>query len=344
MRQKALILVLGPCILALIALCVFQQWEIRRLAGRLAALEQKPGPAFAAHVAAAQSSVRNTMEKQVALNVPAPTVGRGSQPPAELPPRVPFPAAPPARKTAPPSTNESPMAGFARMMKNPGMKDMIRAQQKGQMDLLFGSLFKYLELSDADLETFKGLLLDKQMDLVGISMDMMTSASTPEGREAAAERLKKTIAGHDERIKTFLGDEDFTVYQSFEATQPERMQVNLLKGSLSSTDQLTEEQEDRLIRTMHDERTNFPFSVAGFGDNQVPDPSQFTPDRIAKLVEESAKLQGKYFSRAAEILTPAQLEQFKSIQKQQQAMQEMGMKMAEKMFAQPQAKTSTNTP
>jgi hypothetical protein len=66
----------------------------------------------------------------------------------------------------------------------------------------------------------------------------------------------------------------------------------------------------------------------------MPDPSQFTPEKITQLLEESAKLQEQYVTKAATILTPTQLEQFKANQKQQRAMQEMGMKMAVKMFGQ----------
>jgi len=81
----------------------------------------------------------------------------------------------------------------------------------------------------------------------------------------------------------------------------------------------------------------------GFGVNQTADPSQFTPDRIAKVLEESAKIQERFVSRAAVILTPSQLEQFKMNQKQQRAMQEMGMKMAVKMFGQPSKASSADS-
>jgi len=61
-------------------------------------------------------------------------------------------------------------------------------------------------------------------------------------------------------------------------------------------------------------------------------------------LEDGAKLQEQYATRAAAILTPSQLEQFKAGLKQQQAMQEMGMQMATKMFGQPAKETSTTNP
>ena len=96
------------------------------------------------------------------------------------------------------------------------------------------------------------------------------------------------------------------------------------------------EQEDQLIRAMHDARIGFKGAVADFGGQQEGTaPSQFTPEVIAKLLEKNAKLQEQYVAKAAAILTPAQLEMFTANQKQQQAMQEMGMNMAAKMFGQP---------
>jgi hypothetical protein len=229
-------------------------------------------------------------------------------------------------------------------MKNPGMKEMIRAQQKGQIEMMYGPLLKCLQLSDADLEKFKNLLLDRQMALVDSSMEMMNTAATPEEKKVATDRIKEMTAAYDAQAKELLGEDNYTIYKSFEETQAERMQVTMFKGSLTGTDQLSVEQEDSLIRAMHDERSNFKSTVPGFGDKQTPDPSQFTPERITQILEDSAKLQEQYVAKAATILTPSQLEQFKANQKQQQAMQEMGMKMAAKMFGQGQPASVGNQP
>ena len=247
-------------------------------------------------------------------------------------------------ETKPAPAPESPMKDIASIMKNPGMKEMIRAQQKGQIEMMYGPLLKCLQLSDADLEKFKNLLLDRQMALVDSSMDMMNSAATPEDKKATADRIKNMNAAYDAQAKELLGDDNYTIYKSFEETQAERMQVTMFKSSLTGVDQLSVEQEDSLIRAMHDERSNFKSTVPGFGDTQTPDPSQFTPERITQILEDSAKLQEQYVAKAATILTPSQLEQFKASQKQQQAMQEMGMKMAAKMFGQGQPASDRTQP
>lgn len=341
MRNTLVTLLLGISTVALLILCLIQHRQIQNLrASSPAAVPAVAPKATAAHaiakpavaereagqkppVAAAQKKQTETV---AAITAPLAAVERTAK----------------ANKTAPAATNGSPMAGLAKMMKNPAMMNMVREQQKGQMDLTYGSLFKYLQLPDADLESLKGVLLDRQMALVSLSLDMMDTAATAEERKAATDAIKQTTAEYETRIKELLGDDNYAVYQSFESTQPERMQVNLFKGALNQADQMTEEQEDTLIRAMHAERTNFQFSVTGSSDMQITDPSQLTQESIAKLVEETARLQSQYTARAATILTPAQLEQFMASQRQQQAMQEMGMKMAAQMFGQSGA--STNSP
>jgi hypothetical protein len=319
MNKQVVLVVLGISIVSLIGVCLFQRQQVQRLSAEHVALSQKLEQS-------AQAKNKRTVAKSETKKVPE------AKPQEEQ-----IEARPAQVESKPAPASESPMKDIASIMKNPGMKEMIRAQQKGQLEMMYGPLLKCLQLSDADLEKFKSLLLDRQMALVDSSMEMMNSAATPEEKKAAADRIKEMTAAYDAQAKELLGDDNYTLYKSFEETQAERMQVTMFKGSLTGADQLSVEQEDSLIRAMHDERTTFKSAVPGFGDQQTPDPSQFTPERITQFLEESAKLQEQYVTKAATILTPTQLEQFKANQKQQQAMQEMGMKMAAKMFGQGQS-------
>jgi len=334
MNKMVIMLTLGVSTVSLLGLCWFQHQEILKLRAGGEVLGQEMKALTARQVALEQKAARDAKAKNKGADVAAPSGKEVSEPQVPAMERTVAPK-PAVARAQPVDAKEAPMAGLAKMMKNPGMKDMIRAQQKGQQDMMYGSLFKCLQLSDAELENFKGVLLDKQMALVDSSMDMMSGSATPEEKKAAAEKMKETTDAYDAKIKELLGDDNYAVYKSFEDTQAERMQVTLFKGSLSGVDQMSDEQEDSLIRAMHDERSNFKSTVPGFGDKQSADPSQFTPERITQMLEESAKLQEQYVAKAATILTPSQLEQFKANQKQQQAMQEMGMRMAAKMFGQP---------
>lgn len=316
MSKQAVLVVVGVVTVSLIGVCLVQRQQIQKLSEKHAALTRTVEKS-------AQAKNKRTVvkpeTKAVSESKPQETIIETRKDQVEA-------------KPAP--TPESPMKEIAKFMKNPGMQEMIRAQQKGQIEMMYGPLFKCLQLSEADLASFKSLLLDKQMAMVDSSMEMMSRAATPEEKKAAADRIKEMTASYDAQCKALLGDDNYTLYKSYEETQPERTQVAMFKSSLGSTDPLSEEQEDSLIRAMHEERSNFKSEVPGFGDQQMPDPSQFTPEKITQILEDSAKLQDQYVAKAATILTPPQLEQFKANQKQQRSMQEMGMKMAVKMFGQ----------
>ena len=330
MSKTVILLVLGVSTVSLLGLCWAQHQAILKLrAGREAlSCEVK---ALAARLSSLEQTVgRDAKAKSKVADVVANSGKAWSDSQAKLAAEVPVEA-----QAQPEEAQEAPMAGLAKMMKNPGMKDMIRAQQKGQQDMMYGSFFKCLQLPEADMASLKSLLLDRQMALVDSSMDIISGEATPEAEKAAAEKIKETTAAYDAQIKALLGDDNYTLFKSFEETQAERMQVTMFKGSLAAGDQLTDEQEDSLIRSMHEARNSFTFSVPELADQKAADPSLFTPERITKMLEESAKLQEQYVAEAAKVLNPAQLELFKANQKQQQAMQEMGLKMAAKMFGQP---------
>lgn len=244
--------------------------------------------------------------------------------------------------------NEAPdktpmMANLAEMLKDPAMKDMIRAQQKTTMDLFYGSFFEYLDLQPEELETFKDLLVEKQMALMDIGLEMMDSLKDSDKRQKSAERSKEITDEFNAKIREFLGETEYEVYQQFEQTQPERMQIQFFKQSLPVSDQLDEEQEHKLILAMHEERTNFMFST-DFSQNENLDPANMTEETITQYMDELGRVQDNYISRAGQILSDTQLEKFTSAMKQQRAMQEMGMKMAIKMFSQSSDNASESEP
>jgi CRISPR/Cas system-associated endoribonuclease Cas2 len=328
MTKNRVIAILGLATVSLLSMCLYQRHEIQRLNAKQKAHEEKTAAKFA-EMEARQATVAE--KKHAAMASAKMNADEAKAVPTEMKPQV--AAAVPKAESAP--DKEAPMAGLAKMLKNPGMKDMIRAQQKGQMDMTYGPLFKYLQISEQGLEKFKNLLLDRQMALVDSSMNLMSGEATKEEKKAAGEAIKELTAAYDAQVKELLGDENYGVFKSYEETQAERMQVSLFKGALAAADQLSDEQEDGLIRAMHEARSNFKFAMPDMdGKQQTPDPSQFTQEGIAKMQEESARLQEAYVAEAAKILTPVQLEQFKANLKQQQAMQEMGLRMAAKMFGQ----------
>lgn len=238
--------------------------------------------------------------------------------------------APASTPAAPASTGATSnyFAGLAGMMKNPQMKEMIRSQQKVMLDRMYGSLSNYLNLAADKLDTLKELLSDRQMAMVDSGMAMMGGSESD--RKQAVEDSKAIKSEYDKKIQDLLGPQDYPVFQQYEQTAAERMSVQMFKQALPADAALTDQQEDNLIAAMYQERKALPTS--SLMNNQNPDPSQLTDERIAEMEKQMEQLQQRYADRAAAILTPAQLEQFATWQKQWNSMQVASLKMAAQMF------------
>lgn len=269
-------------------------------------------------------------EKAKTPPVPAPEK-EISEPPAQTQPVETTLAPPtpelPTTQTSAGSTNNF-FSGLAKMMKNPQMKEMVRAQQKVMLDRQYGSLSKYLNLPAERLDALKELLSDRQMAMVDAGMSMMSGSDSD--RKQAVEESKAIKTDYDKKIQEFLGSQDYQVFQDYEKTVNERMSVQMFKDTLPVADVLTDQQEDNLIAVMYQERKDMPAS--SLMNNQNQDPSQLTEERIAELQKQMEQLQKKYADRAAGILNPSQLEQFTKWQQQWSTMQMAGLKMAAQMF------------
>ena len=214
------------------------------------------------------------------------------------------------------------------MMKDPQMKEMIRAQQKMVLDQMYGPMLKNLNRPENEVDALKELLLQRQMALVEAGRSAMSASETE--RNASVEATKTLKEDYDKRIKDLLGPQDYEVFQQYELTAPERMQLQMFKGSLPADAALTDQQESDLLAAMYEERKAVPPS--SLMNNKAPDPSQLTEENIAEALKQMEQLQKRYAERAAAILTPAQLEQFTKWQQQLSAMQAAGLKMASQMF------------
>lgn len=138
---------------------------------------------------------------------------------------------------------------FFSMMEKPEVQRLLGIQQKAALDSRFASLFQSLNLSPADLDKFKNLLVEKQT----ASMDAVAAARAqgltgPENRDAVHEAIVNAQAEVDNSIRSTLGDAAFAQYQTYEQTLPERNVVTQLQQRLSySSSPLTDAQSDQII-------------------------------------------------------------------------------------------------
>lgn len=219
------------------------------------------------------------------------------------------------------------MSDMAKMMKNPEMKRMVQTQQKAVMDMTYGQLYSLLNLPEDQLATFKGLLEKKQSQVLDISLEMLDNSLTPEQKAARQKQITDLNAQSDKEIETLLGQKNNTIFKSYEETQAERMQVQLFNQGLDTGMQLNDQQQLDLVFAMHKARADFKFTSDLGNKNNTMDPSTLTPEMMNKFMEENKRLNTQYVNAVGGLLSPAQLEKFRATLEQQQAMQELGLRM-----------------
>ena len=215
------------------------------------------------------------------------------------------------------------------MLKNPQMQEMMRAQQQVMINQLYGSLSNYLNLPADQKEALNTMLLDRQMAMAEAGISAMNASAADQ--KQVADVLKSIKTEYDADLQHLLGPQDYHTFQDYEKTTPERVPVAMFKGNLSEADALSVQQENALVAAMSEERLALPAS--SLFNNQTPGPQQYSEDQVAATLKQMDQLQQRYATRAAALLTPAQLEQFVKFQGQFRAMQEAGMKMAAQMFS-----------
>ena len=238
------------------------------------------------------------------------------------------------------STNSKPSNPLAEIFKNPGMKDMIKNQQKAvlgpMIDKNYARLFSDLHLTPDQTSALKDMILNKQMDAAELGLSMFSSDAESTNRAALVDQIKKSSDAADAQIKDFLGEDNYAQFQSYEKTMAERMVVSGLKDQLAGgSSPLTDAQEQQLVQAMSAERQNFKFTT-DFGDKSKFNgdfTSMFTEDRMNTYFQELDQLDQQYQARAQSILSPDQLTGFSNYLNSQQSLQKAGMQMAVKMFA-----------
>jgi hypothetical protein len=241
-------------------------------------------------------------------------------------------AAAQAKAQPAPPAGGNPMKSMAEMMKTPGMKDAVIQQNLAQMDMFYGKLFDRLQLDGADKQDFKNLLTERMRAELEMSFQMMGGDLSPQQSAAAVEELRKTNAANEQKVRTFLNNEtDYQAFQNWEKTKADRMILNMGTPAFASAGEpLTVAQEDQLVAAMFAARTQ---------TSTVPDmskPENLTSANLSPQMSE--KILANYDAQAAQVaagaaayLSPVQVEALKALQKQQRALQEMGLKMGAAM-------------
>ena len=150
--------------------------------------------------------------------------------------------------------NRRGVGSLTTLLDNPEFSRLWNAQQKMALDSRYAALFKNLNLSAADLDKFKSLLVEKQsavMDVLAAARQQGLSPRDPADRSQIATLLQNAQAQVDSNIQQTLGATQFAQYQNYEQTLPQRNVVNQLAQSLSySGSPLQDSQSEQLVNIL----------------------------------------------------------------------------------------------
>ena len=229
-------------------------------------------------------------------------------------------------EAAPAATNSKPANPLAEMFKNPEMRDMIKKQQKAMMggivDKSYAEFFKSMNLTPEQTEAMKA------------GMEMMSGDMDADKRAELTKQMKDQKAAADAEIKALLGDENYTAFESYEKTIPDRMALDQFRNQLGDSMKLNANQEQLMVAAMTEERQGFKFTTdfsdqSDFSEDMA---SRFTGERMDLYFQEREQLNARYLERAQAVLSAEQFTAYQKSLKAQEEMTKMGMKMAAQMF------------
>jgi hypothetical protein len=228
---------------------------------------------------------------------------------------------------------------LAEMFKSPAMRQMVRTSQKtalsGMVDKNYAAFFSQMNMTPEQAASLKDLILKKSMVDAETGLSLMSGDSDATKRADALQQAKTDKAAIDEQIKEFLGEENFSAFQAYEKSVPERMTISMFKDQQGTGGvALSPDQEQQLVQALAEERQSFEFTTDYSDQSKFAGDfaANFSEDKLSQYRQESEQLDQKYIARAQNILPQDQLGPFEQFLAGRRDMQIAGLKLAAKMF------------
>ena len=215
-------------------------------------------------------------------------------------------------------------ANFMAMMDKPEIQKLMAIQQRAALDGRYAALFKNLNLSPAQLEQFKNLLVEKQTAMTDALAAARAQGINPRTDPEGFQKLiADAQADADDNIKSTLGDAGYAQYQQYQQTLPQRNIVNQLTQSLSYTNTpLTNEQSERMVQIL---AANTPPSNNSVGNNiRNTVGSAFGVGFNGQL---NSPITNDAITQSATVLSAAQVTALQQLQATQQAQNQLNQAM-----------------
>jgi RNA polymerase sigma factor (sigma-70 family) len=215
------------------------------------------------------------------------------------------------------AANRNPFAfAIFRGMYSPEFRSLMAEAQKSRLNIYYSPLFQQLNLSSADLDRFKELLVDKQFAVGDANRKALDLGMD---YDAARQVIPYAQGEIEHDIKALLGDDRYATYQTYEATRKQRFLIDQLQQRLDgSSAPLSPDQASQLVQTLHASApVENPPSTAGIGAQMAAG---------IRWRDFSMSVSDDNVATAAAILTPAQVDALRQIQEEQSAAAELRQK------------------
>ena len=207
------------------------------------------------------------------------------------------------------------MSSIAKMRENPTMNKMIEASQRGTIGALYADMIEYLDLTPEETNYFMDLLMQRQMENVDFGMKLMSGQLTEEQKKELAEHLAQVSNEMKAQMKTFLNSEtDYKEFEFYEKTIGERMALSQMDQQLSGSEQaLSNDNYRELLGMMNEQRNDFNWSTDLYDQEKTDiSPERFSKENMRKHTDDVHRLNKQIIERAAQMLTPEQLDAFRA--------------------------------
>lgn len=241
-----------------------------------------------------------------------------------------------AAENEPSVKRERIIEDFSAMMDNPQMNEMMRASQKGTLEVMYKDLLDQFEFSPEERSHFMDMLMARQMFRVETSMKMMGGKNTPEEMKLLGEEMKEYDQQVKAEIETFLNsEEDVGEFEFFEKTIAERMSLSGFKSKMAQANMPIESSQERqLLEIMADQKSRYAFtSDLNDDQNYNMGGDRFSGDNIDRFENDLINLHALIAEESRSVLEPDQLSALSESLEGMRTMQLSQLRMAANMFA-----------
>jgi hypothetical protein len=210
-------------------------------------------------------------------------------------------------------------------LSNPVNKKIMRDALTRTLGNDYDPLFKKLNVSEEEFDEFKGMLVDQQIEIRNISASIV-GASSYEEEEKARRQGEEIRNKYENKISEFLGRENNEIYQAYASRLTERRSLRDFMETFPPDNRMNEEQTEVLIDSMYEARRTVYDKMGPVTNNGSS--FELTEETLAQVMERSARVDEKYVELCRGMMTPEQVEQYKTFLKQELEMQESLLKLS----------------